>query len=166
MTTGGTPPPLEHLVAVPTRRGDRAAPLPDLEGTDLAGAPTAVPLVGAARWTLLLFLSSRCDGCRSLWPAAASPADAGMESDEEAVVVTRDASAEDLGELRSLVATTGRATRVRLVMSSDVWRAYGVLGPPFFAVVDGEDGSVVTEGVGWSVEQVARDVRRARRTRR
>lgn len=61
-----TIPPITNLVAVPVRSGERSA-ASDIAGTRLTGAQRDVRVVGAGRWTLLLFLASRCDGCRPLW---------------------------------------------------------------------------------------------------
>ncbi|MGH9092100.1 MAG: hypothetical protein ACRDZR_12110 [Acidimicrobiales bacterium] len=154
------PPTLTGLVPVPTYR-DRPATVPvDPRGADLGGRPCHLPVLGGGSWWLLLFLSSRCQGCRQLWEALAHAPGSGLVGDELVAVVTRDAGEEDVAALRPL-APAG----VPLVMSTPTWAAYGVQGPPFFALVDGRPGRasrVATEGVAWSVPQVAADVRRAR----
>lgn len=154
------PPELSGLVPVPTYR-DLPATVPvDPRGTDLEGRALQVPLLGSGRWWLLLFLSSRCDGCRQLWDALFDPAGSGLVVDESVLVVTRDAGEEDVTELRRL-APHG----IPVVLSTATWAAYRVQGPPFFALVNGAPGHpdrVATEGVAWSVPQVVEDVRRAR----
>ena len=134
----------------------------DVCGVRLSGEPVRVAVRGASRWTLLLFLSSGCDGCRSLWSAVADPEHAGLAGlgGSRVVVVARDAAREDVAELRLRAGAVGAA---RVVLSSAAWEAYSVLGPPFFALVDGSSGRVASEGVAWSVEQVVSDVGRATR---
>jgi hypothetical protein len=136
-----------------------APPVVDIEGTDLWGRATRVELAAPGRWTLLFFLGSRCDGCGPLWGAADEPTSLGLTATDAVRIVTRDAQVEDAVAVRALVAGLGAAAHT--VMSSAAWRAYGVQGPPFFTVVDGV--AVRSEGVAWSVEQVAVDVARARR---
>jgi hypothetical protein len=149
-------PALDHLVAVPARRQPSAAPASDLVGTDTEGVPVRVTLRTPQTWTLVLFLSTGCDGCSPLWGACRDPAAAGFAADET-VVVTHGPDQEDGAAVRAL------AGDVRpVVMSSAAWAGYGVQGPPFFALVDGSSGRVATEGVAWSAEQVAADVARAR----
>ncbi|MHB1583965.1 MAG: hypothetical protein ACYCU7_00315 [Acidimicrobiales bacterium] len=148
------PPSLEHLVAVPTYRDRPSTEAADLSGTDLSGRPVSVEVTAAGRLTLLLFLSSTCDGCRPLWEAAAEPARWGLPAGGAVVAVTREA--EDVAALRRL-APPGTV----LVASEGAWGAYGAQGAPFFALVDGGRHRVVTEGVAWAVAQVASDVRRA-----
>lgn len=160
-------------------------PAAGIDGVDLSGARVQVALDGAHP-TLLLFLGTACDGCLPFWPPAAAPGPLGLGPGGAVVVVTRDAPPEDLAELRRLcagetarrdVSATRRdveapsraaATTRRdgatgcptVVLSGSAWTAYRVHGPPFFALV--HRGRVLTEGVAWSVEQVAEDVRRAR----
>lgn len=148
-------PVLERLVPVPSGLGPPSTPAIDIAGTDLCGAPLRVSIGPRAPRMLLLFLSSGCDGCRPFWLAAADPASLGLTPGEGVLVVVRDAGEEDVEALAQLVVP---ATPV--VLSSQAWTAYRVQGPPFFAVVDGREGRVVTEGVAWAVAQVASDVRR------
>ncbi len=153
---GGLPGPQGlNLVPVPTYRDAPAATAADVVGRELTGQPLRVPVVGVDRWTLLLFLSSHCDGCRVLWEGLASPGSFGPPH-LQVVAVTRDADQEDLTALREVV-----LARVRPVMSTAAWRSYGVTGPPFFALIDGAARTVVTEGVAWGVGQTAGHVRRA-----
>jgi hypothetical protein len=159
--TGADPPLLEHLTSVPLRQGSVAAAV-DIPGVGLDGEVRTVHVARLARWSLLLFLAARCDGCRPFWDAAAAPSALGMAAGEHVVSVTHEPPLEDAEEIRSLLAgRPGVASAV--VMSDAAWPAYGVLGPPFFVLVDGE--RVVSEGVAWSVAQVAADVGRARRAR-
>lgn len=154
------PPPLEGLVTVPTYRDHAATVGSDLSGVDLGGRPVEIAVAGNGRWTLLVFLSAGCDGCRPIWQALADPVGSGLVTDELVVAVTRDPAVDDPGALRALAP---RAARV--VMSSAAWASYRVQGPPFFVLVDGRGGPgtpVATEGVAWGIAQIAADVGRAR----
>lgn len=159
----GRPPALDSLVPVPTYRDRPATIAADPSGTDLDGRPCRVPVLGTGRWSLVVFLSSDCHGCRDIWQALEDPVGSGLVEDESVVVVTRDAGEEDADAVRRLA--TGS---VPVVMSTATWLAYRVQGPPFFSLVDGGVGSegepvpVTTEGVALGVEQIAADVRRAR----
>lgn len=150
-----TPPPLDHLVTIPTR--PPGAPARDLAGTDLDGSACAVEVARPGRWSLLLFLGPGCDACVPFWSAARAPGALGLVEGDEVVTVVREDA--DVAAVRSLLETLPAARRP-VVVTVAAWRAYGVQGPPVFVLVDGE--RVVTEGVAWSVAQVAADVRRAR----
>lgn len=169
------PPALDSLVPVPTYRDQPATIAADATGIDLDGRSCRVPVLGTGLWHLVVFLSSGCHGCREIWQALENPVKSGLVEEESIVVITRDAGEEDVDALRRLA--TGS---VPVVMSTATWSLYRVQGPPFFALVDGRlgmggvapDGAsgesgvhpvrVTTEGVAWSVEQIAADVRRAR----
>jgi len=153
---GRQAPSLEHLVAVPTYRDQPSTEAADLSGTDLFGQPVSVEVTVAGKLSLLLFLSSTCEGCRPLWEAAAEPARWGLPAGGVVVAVTQGEQAEDVPALRRL-APPGTT----VVLSEGAWRAYRTQGAPFFALVDGGRRQVVTEGVAWAVGQVAADVERA-----
>jgi len=146
-----------ELVPVPTYRDSPATVVSDLAGVDLAGRPDTVTVVGPGRWTLLVFLSSGCDGCREFFTAAGDPRSAGLVTDESVVVVTADPDREDQAALTALV-----PPGARVLMSSAAWTAYRVAGPPFFVLADGSRPRAVTEGVAWGVAQVASHLRAAR----
>ncbi len=180
-------PELSDLVAIPG--GAPPAPASDVEGRDLTGRRRTLGLTTPGRWTLLLFLGSHCDGCLPFWSVPRAPLSCGLEPQDRVVLVTRGPGEEDPGQLAALTgaqaagdradaagdradATGDRADAAgdradaadaagALVMSGSAWRAYRVLGPPFFVLLDGV--AVVIEGVAWSLEQVAADVARARR---
>ncbi len=161
-------PELRDLLAVPTAitpdgpiSGSRL-PACDVDGWDLAGRPRTLRLASPGRWALLLFLGSHCDGCLPFWEVPRAPARCGLEPEDMAVVVTRGPDDEEPSALTALVGgdPVAASDPALLLMSGAAWRTYRVLGPPFFVLVDGEQ--VVTEGVAWSVEQVAADVVRVR----
>ena len=123
-------------------------------------------MLGTGRWTLLVFLSSHCDGCRPLWDALADPVASGLAGDEQVVALTHGPDHEDVVALRALVpvGATGAEAPPVVVMATAAWSAYRVQGPPFFVLVDGAADRVVTEGVAWGVSQIAGHVQMARRT--
>lgn len=128
------------------------------------------------RWTVLLFLTTSCAGCADLWTWAVAQSGTGSfdldaksaDGTIEFVVVTRDPGDDDPETVKRLIEghpsirrgdrplhlslPTRRA--VTVVMSSDAWRSYGVLGPPFFSLVAGGEEHVVTEGVLLSPAQL------------
>ncbi len=157
---------LDGLVPIPTYRDRPATPASDLAGVDLDGRAVDVRVLGTGRWTLLVFLSSHCDGCRPLWDALADPTGSGLATDERVVAITHGPDGEDVAALRALAParTTGGEASPAVVMATAAWSAYRVQGPPFFVLVDGGGGRVVTEGVAWGVSQIAEHVCLARRT--
>lgn len=164
---GGSGPPagpgdpaslLRRLEPVPTHRDRPATPASDLVGTDLSGRPVTVPVGGAGRRTLLLFLSAHCDGCGPLWGALADPAGLGGL---EVVAVVDAPDRRARAAVRRLVA---RRHRRAVVASGEAFRAYRAHAPFFVLVVDegvGDGPRVATEGVAWGLEQVVGDVARA-----
>lgn len=151
----GAPPRLGKLVAVPVHGGHR--PAIDIAGTDLEGRARRLELRAPGRWTLLVFVGPHCDACEPFFGAA--PAALGLGATDTAELILRPpVGPEARRALEALVPAIADPTHV--VCSEEAWPAYGVLGAPFFALVDGE--AVVTEGVAWSLEQVAADVARAR----
>ncbi|MGH9047689.1 MAG: hypothetical protein ACRDVW_10310 [Acidimicrobiales bacterium] len=117
-----------------------------LSGITPGGAPFARDLTEPP-WTLLLFLSTTCDGCAALWRAFSEPSHE-LLADTSTVLVTRAPPT----EAAEKVAALGGAGE--LVMSESAWTDYGVHSGPFFVLVDGARSMVATEGVAWSVEQI------------
>ncbi len=154
-------PELGDVVGIPV--GVRRLPASDVDGSDLEGRPRTLSLASAGHWTLLLFLGSRCDGCLPFWTLPPEPTACGLGPQDAVVVVTRGPGAEEPGAIAALAGRHHVDVSGLVVMSDAAWRSYRVLGPPFFVLVGGME--VVTEGVAWSVEQVAADVARARRAR-
>lgn len=162
-TLGDEPLPVpENLVSVPVRRLPR--PAAEVEGTDASGDRVRVRLDDAAPPTLLLFLSTECEGCDELWSACSEPGRFGLGGDGRVVAVTRGdgtEQAEQAERMPELVAHSHEAGPDRpVVASATAWRDYGVLGAPFYVLVD--HAMVTTEGVPLSVDQVRSDVERAR----
>lgn len=163
-TVPGSPPALDHLVAIPTFRDQPATVASDVAGVSLAGDPMSVEVRASKGWTLLLFLSSDCHGCRPMWEALTDPASLGLSTDEVVVAVTREPPSEDVVALKALVPEGATC-----IMSTSAWDAYRVHGPPFFVLVAGcgtadpATARVATEGVAWAIEQIGAEVSRARR---
>ncbi len=119
----------------------------DIEGVAPDGTPVTVSLEVPEKPVLLVFLSTTCGICTSIWErlrdegVTQAP---GMRS----VVVTKDAPPEDLDRIR----TMGNPDRqLTVVLSTEAWIDYEVPGSPYVMVVDGRPGSVVDEGsvTGW-----------------
>lgn len=118
-------------------------------------------MVGGAGHSLLLFLSSDCDGCRPLWEGAADAASWGLSAGDRVIVVVADPAGAGDGAGPRLpkpeVPERVRAMAppgVPVVYSSAAWHAYRVSGPPFFVLVDGNSARVAVEGIAWAKEQV------------
>jgi hypothetical protein len=127
----------------------------DLVGVDPSGRTLRVPVVGTRYPTLLLFLSSSCDGCAVFWSLVADPGRPDLVPATGLWAVTRSPGAEDAAAVARL------AGGGPVVLADAAWSAYRVHGPPFFALCDGRDDRVVTEGVAWSPDQVASHCRAA-----
>jgi hypothetical protein len=149
------------VVAVPT--GTPRIPASDVEGWDLAGRRRTLRLASAGHWTLLLFLGTHCDGCLPFWTVPRTPEACGLEAQDTAIAVTHGPDDEEPEALAALVGGDPADASELLFMSDAAWRTYRVHGPPFFVLVDGVE--VASEGVAWSVDQVAADVARVRRPR-
>lgn len=150
MNVGRTPPELRDLVSVPAFLGERPGLAHPIEGVDPSGRPVSFGLAG--RLTLLVFVSTSCEGCRDLWAAFASgcsPLPRGID----AIVITKGPTVEAPSEVAVL------SGRTPVVMADAPWVDYAVHAGPFFVVVDGASGRVATEGVAWSVAQIQSAVR-------
>ncbi len=148
--TERVPPYLGGLRTVPTFRGTPSTPAGDVHGVGPLGAARSVAVVGVPHWTLLLFLSTDCDGCADLWGSLAAPNTRLAPEGDAVVVVTRGPRHQDAVVLRETAPASCQP-----VMSDEAWTAYRVHGAPFFALVDGPGRRVVTEGVAWGADQVA-----------
>ena len=155
-------PELSHVVAIPT--GNPRLPAYDVEGWDLWGRDRTVRVASPGSWTLLLFLGSHCDGCQPFWALPLSPSACGLEPMDAVVIVTRGPRRERADVLAALMGEGLAEMPHALVLSDSAWLRYRVHGAPFFVLLDG--ACVVSEGVAWSVEQLASDVVRARRRQR
>jgi hypothetical protein len=144
--------PIAMGPSLPARRGSGA---PAITGGSLLGDAVVVSASAAPR-TLLAFLSSGCQTCRTFWPRLADGAVAGTR----VVVVAKGLEDEEPAVLRSL-APPG----VDVVLSTQAWIDYEVPAAPFFVLLDAERGRI-GEGLAASMEQVLDLVRRADGDRR
>jgi hypothetical protein len=120
----------------------------DVVGTTLAGDAVKVAVAGAAGPTLLAFLSSGCLGCGAFWEALGERPE--IPGGARLVIVTKDTAFESPSRLLEL-APDG----VPLVMSSDAWERYAVVGSPYFVLVDGPTALIRGEGTATSWPQVS-----------
>ncbi len=97
---------------------------------------------------LLAFLTTDCNGCLAFWDTFRHVEDAGLSPDVSPVLITKGPGSVSVRDVSAL--TTG-IDRLPVVMSDRAWTDYGVLGYPFFVVVDVATRSVVGETVafGW-----------------
>jgi hypothetical protein len=130
--------------------GQRAV---DLTGTTADGEAITLPVTAVEHDTLLAFLSSGCATCRAFWEGAGEWEDAFPELPRRArlVAVTRGAEAEVPATLARLA-----GGRLPVVMSTDLWRDYGVPGAPYFIYISGPTGRVVGEGSALSFHELGR----------
>jgi len=99
-------------------------------------------------WSVLVFLSTTCDGCHELWSVFANPMRSPLPASVSTVLVTHAPGAESAAEAARL------SGAVTVVMSDEAWTDYEVHSGPFFVVVDGAAGRVASEGVAWSAGQI------------
>ena len=152
--------PVPLTIGPPLPRERSASSAPDLGGVTPDGDAVAVA-VGAGRDdTLLAFLSSGCSTCQSFWEALAGSAGVPLPPGLRLVVVTKGPDQESPAAVRALLSRS-----VQVVMSTAAWRDYEVPGSPFFALVDGESGRRVGEGIANSMGQVLDLVGHSRRDR-
>lgn len=150
-----TPPAeiLRRLRPIPTYRDHPATTPADLTGVDPEGRPFDIAVVGAAEPVLLLFLSASCLGCRDLWEGT-DELRRSLPERIQVVVVTRGPEDEDPAAIAALAPPD-----TPTLMSSSAWLDYRVGGPPFLAVILGDE--VRTEGVAWGIAETARATRHA-----
>ena len=144
MKDNSHPPELRDLVDIPRFLGPRPVGAPTIGGVSPRGEP--ILWKPGLELTLLLFLSTTCEGCRDLWTGSAalvSPSLAG-------VFVTKGPGSEDPERVCNL------AGEAFVVMSDQAWDDYQVPTGPFFVLVDGRRGRVATEGVALSFPSVLR----------
>ncbi|WP_432476614.1 hypothetical protein [Nocardioides sp. GXQ0305] len=153
-----TAPPTQapESAPTPTTPADLEGDAVDVRGTDPEGEPTVIPLEATAQPTLLAFLSTSCDICVGLWERLRDGALASGAPGVVPVVVTRDATQEDAGLVRSLA-----TAEVPVVLSSEAWDDYEVPGSPYVMVVSAAPGSVAAEGSVATWEDLVRIARSA-----
>ena len=152
MSADRQPPELRDLVSIPRYLRPEPLPVHPVRGSSPSGEMLQHSF--GEGWTVLVFLSTTCEGCTELWAAFSDPTRCAAGTDVATLVVAR------ATESREAVAALSAGSGV--VMSDGAWSDYRVEGGPFFVLVDGTDGRVLAEGVAWSVEQIAAAVEVAR----
>ena len=122
---------------------------PSLVGTTMDGQRVERSFGAGERSTLLAFLSSGCDSCRSFWNAFRDSGSI-VPGDAELIIVTKDPDMESPSKLERL--TTESTT---LVLSSRAWADYDIPSYPFFVHVDGHSGQINGQGTASEWDQVA-----------
>ena len=136
------------------RQGEGARPLrpgspaPAIEGVKIDGSPVDVPVSDGR--LVFLFLTSECRECEEAWrralsgpvPSDRAPSDpAPSDRASSVVVVTPGPETESARRVAQRAEGGLPEQRVRVVMSSGAWHAYGVTKAPW--VVEIEAGAVV-----------------------
>ena len=135
---------LSGVTPIPVRSGASPIAISDLTGTNLHGEPAAHELTRNTHATLLLFVSSTCNGCQELFEASHTPAMLGLQGEDALLFVFKEGGG----------GVTGMAEEASVIVSDRAWRDYGVTGPPFFCFVDPTKVTVLTEGVAWGASAV------------
>jgi hypothetical protein len=123
---------LERARPIPTQRGPRQVRT-TFEGVDPAGARTSVQIAGP---TVVLALSTTCDGCRELAEVVAD----GIEGFDVVGLLRSPSEPPPAGE----GTLWGRGGR--WVLGDDALDALDISSAPFFVVVDAT-GDVLVEGI-------------------
>jgi hypothetical protein len=126
-------------------------PAVDVVGVTPSGESVTVGLDGRQGRLLLVFLSTRCDGCQAFWEGLRQPHTLGLSADITAVAVTRGPG--------SIVATevaeaSAGVEQVAVVMTEQAWSDYRVSGYPFFVLIDVATKAIIGETVGFGWDDV------------
>ncbi len=123
----------------------------DVVGTAPDGRPVEIRLDAEDRPVLLVFLTTRCDGCDTFWQGLAAVGDPALVG-VVPVVVTKEPDAVSVEEIRML-ASGLEGTGV--VMSDQAWADYRVTGYPFLVLIDPASRKILAESVGFGWTDVA-----------
>lgn len=146
------------VVKLRTGSESTSTPASDISGVTPFGEVVQVGVMQASRGTLMAFLSSGCSTCQIFWSQLDMAAKGELfANDIRLVVVTRSPEQESESSVRAL-----SSDAVTVVMSSEAWTSYSVLGSPYFVYVPAGATSAAGEGVARNWEQVAALLSRAR----
>jgi hypothetical protein len=142
---------IDRAPAVPTtlpppRR--RATQAQDIVGRTLEDDAVVVSMASGTD-TLLAFLSTGCLTCQAFWEGMRPDVRRPLPGDARLVVVVKDPAFESPSRLRALAPAD-----MPVIQSSAAWEAFGVAMSPYFCFVDGDAGTVRSEGAAMSWEQV------------
>jgi len=126
----------------------------DLSGTRPDGSTVEIGLDSLDRATLLVFLTTRCDGCETFWRGLADRSDPLLET-LVTIVAVKASDAADIDEVRALAEPL---TATEVVLGDRAWSDYRVTGYPFLVLVDPSTRTVLAETVGFGWSDVAATV--------
>jgi hypothetical protein len=146
------------LRPVPSGDGDApvAWPAVDISGVTPEGASVEVELDARQRPVLLVFLSTRCDGCDLFWNGVRNS----PPTEVDVVVVTKGPGVVSSVEVGAHAA----GTQASVVLSDEAWVDYRVTGYPFLVVVDPATRTILGESVGFGWSDVGALIERAGRS--
>lgn len=145
--TNGTTTPVS-LQPRPTPARPDASDVVDLAGVTPAGDAVSRAVSDVRHDTLVAFLTSGCQTCRTMWDSFRSGV-TDVPGGARLVVVTRGPEAESPAAVGQLA-----GDELPVVMSTSTWEHYDVPYAPYFVYVSGPAGRVTGEGVAGSWEQV------------
>ncbi len=148
------------LRPIPSGPVHTGAPRPasDLVGVTPGGSSVEFQIDSTDQAILLVFLSTRCEGCDGFWRGLKDSDAAAFPSSVSAVVVTRGPTRVASTDVE---AAARGISRVPVIMSDAGWVDYGVTGYPFFVLVDPASRTVVAETVGFGWPDVHAMIRAA-----
>lgn len=141
---------LEDGGLVTTDGGARARILEavDVRGTSIDGQPRWIDLTEPKTTTVLAFLTTGCDSCRTFWRAFGDVSERhGILQSANIVVVTKSRHEESTSRIRRLASPD-----LPVVMSSEAWGSFKIPGSPYFVYL--EEGRVLGEGSASNVPQL------------
>jgi hypothetical protein len=144
---------LADLRPIPAGRPGESPSWPavDIVGVTPSGESAIIGLDDRQGRLLLVFLSTRCDGCQTFWDGLRHPDALGLSADVSAVAITKGPNSILADEVAEASAGVEQAT---VVMTDQAWSDYRVSGYPFFVLVDVATKTVTGETVGFGWDDV------------
>jgi hypothetical protein len=144
---------LADLRPIPAGRPGVSAAWPavDIVGMTPSGESVTIGLDDRHGRLLLVFLSTRCDGCQTFWDGLRHPDALGLSADISPVAITRGPDALLPAEVAEASAGVEQAA---VVMTDQAWSDYRVSGYPFFVLVDVATKTITGETVGFGWDDV------------
>jgi len=128
----------------------------DLSGVRPDGSGVSIVLDDESDPLLLVFLTTRCDGCDTFWAGLADGGDPALAR-VRTVVVAKGPDEVDTDQVRALAAPLV-GTGVDVVLGAKAWTDYRVTGYPFLVLVDPASRRILAETVGFRWSDVAATV--------
>jgi hypothetical protein len=142
--------PIRHDALVGARGESVGAMGRDVQGMTLDGETVEIGVLGAARDTVLAFLSATCYTCEPFWrdlSGSERSVAADIPNDARLIVVVQ--AGDNVSKLRKLA-----GPQLLVVISDAAWSDYEVPGSPHFVYIDGPSGQVIGEGTASTWSQV------------